>query len=171
MTSRNQHISKSNGFTLVELVIVVVILAIVSGAVGTIFLDRDEYDQRFYYDDLLTALRFAQKSAVATACDTGVDITTTGYVVYRRASCTSGNLDQVITHPGKDPNSGVQNYNYQNTNLPSGLVVSSNVDPIVFDSLGRAKTLAGAVSNVSITVGTRTITIVGETGLVFNPNG
>lgn len=162
---------RQRGFTLVELVIVVIILAIISGAVGTMFLDRDEYDQRFYYDDLLTALRYAQKLAVATACDTGVDFTTTGYVVYRRASCTSGNLDQVVTHPGKDPNSGVQNYNYQNTNLPSGLVVSSTVDPVVFDSLGRARTSAGVTSNATVTVGTRTITVIGETGLVYNPNG
>lgn len=159
------------GFTLVELVVVIIIIGIVGGAMGTMFIDRDDYDQRFFYDDVLTALRYAQKLAIATGCDTGVDFTASGFAVYRRASCTSGALTSTVTHPGKDPSRSVQSDTYQNTNLPSGLSLSSTVDPVVFDTLGRAKTSGGTVSNVTVTVGSRTVTVIGETGFVYNPNG
>ena len=52
---------------------------------------------------------------------------------------------------------------------PGGLALASTVSPLLFDSLGRAMSAAEIITDATITVGARTISVVGETGLAYEP--
>jgi MSHA pilin protein MshC len=146
----------SKGFTLVELVITMVLVGILA-AVGTSrFMSIGGFSERFFLDETLGAIRYAQKLAVVTGCETRVDFSASSFSLEQRANCSSGGFTQPVPHPGN----GELTYT---GSAPSGIVLVSDVDPLVFDALGRA--LDGtAASDVLITVGTRAIRVAGETG-------
>ena len=142
------------GFTLVELILVIVLIGILAVVVVP-KLSTSGFEERGYYDRLVSALRYAQKYAVAQRCGSQVTITAARFDVFRpvsNAACAA-----VITTPVLDP--GNRSINFAGT-TPSGVMVSP-ATTVVFDSLGRAG------SGATITVGARTITVVGESGLVF----
>ena len=53
------------GYTLVELVVTLVVLGILGATVAPRFMARSEFDARGFFDATASALRYAQKSAVA----------------------------------------------------------------------------------------------------------
>ena len=71
MNSHARH--RTWGFTLIELVTVILILGILAVAAAPRFFNRAGYDNRGFYDQVLATLRYAQKIAIAqrtTACVT-----------------------------------------------------------------------------------------------------
>ena len=56
---------KSHGFTMVELITVIVILGILAAIAMPRFFDRNTFDSRGFYDQVVASLRYAQKVAVA----------------------------------------------------------------------------------------------------------
>ena len=56
------------GFTMVELIMVIVILGILAAVVGPRFFDRRVFDERLYFEQSLTAVRYAQKLALSSGC-------------------------------------------------------------------------------------------------------
>jgi len=59
---------KQRGFTIVELIMVIVILGIISAVALPRFFDRNTFDERFYFEEVLSSVRYAQKLAVASGC-------------------------------------------------------------------------------------------------------
>ncbi|QTF55827.1 pilus assembly FimT family protein [Stutzerimonas frequens] len=59
---------KQRGFTIVELIMVIVILGIISAVAAPRFFDRKVFDERFYFEEALSTIRYAQKLAVASGC-------------------------------------------------------------------------------------------------------
>jgi MSHA pilin protein MshC len=55
----------SNGFSMIELIAVIVIVGILSAVVSPKFFDADAFNQRGFHDETLAMLRYAQKSAIA----------------------------------------------------------------------------------------------------------
>jgi MSHA pilin protein MshC len=146
----------SKGFTLVELVITILLVGILAAVGGSRFMVIGDFNERFFLDETLGAIRYAQKLAVVTGCTTQVDFSASGFSVEQRASCASGSFTQSVPHPGN----GSPTYTGV---APNGISVSSDVDPLAFDALGRA--LDGSTtSDASITVGSRSIAVAGETG-------
>lgn len=63
-----QHSAASHrvrGFTMVELITVMVILGIIATVAAPRFFDRNTFDSRGFYDQIISTLRYAQKAAIA----------------------------------------------------------------------------------------------------------
>lgn len=75
------------GFTLVELILVIVVLGILAAVVGPRFFDRQVFDERLRYEESLAAVRYAQKRALAGGCPVRVQVSSTGYSVSFAAAC------------------------------------------------------------------------------------
>ncbi|WP_394560388.1 Tfp pilus assembly protein FimT/FimU [Aquipseudomonas alcaligenes] len=140
------------GFTLVELLMVMVIMGILAIVVGPRFFERSVFDQRLYYEEALSAVRYGQKLALASGCQIQVSLNnTSGYSVQRAASCTTGNYVDVQGPDGQTPYARA---------LPSGVIVTSTSFPVVFSSQGQPSAAAAA------TISGFTINVAAITGLV-----
>ncbi|WIX01622.1 type II secretion system protein [Pseudomonas sp. AR5] len=143
----------AQGFTLVELIMTLVIIGILAAVVGPRFFDRKVFDERLFFEETVSAVRYAQKLALASGCLTQVSLGAGGYRLRRAANCTSGGFSAEVQGPdGQTP--------FANTEVPAGVSVSTTNFPVVFDSLGRPSGAASA------TIGAFTFSVTGETGLV-----
>jgi MSHA pilin protein MshC len=154
--------SERGGFTIIEAVVLISIVGIMGAVAAPRFLAMSEMDATHAHREALGDLRFAQRLAANSGCPVQVDFDSGGYVLTRRTGCRSGSFTQALV----DPTSNQAPFA---VTLPAGVTVSSTVDPLVFDALGRASTTAGVVSDATITVGTQSLQAIGETGLVRVP--
>ena len=150
--------------TLIEVTLVLVILGILAAVAVPRFFSRSGFHERFFFQDSLAALRYAQKLAVASGCEVQVTIAAGTYTLTQRQNCRSGAFNQPVPNPG----TGEATYTNQ---APPGTALASSVNPIVFDGLGRALDASLTVTDATVTVGAGAIDVVGETGFVFDPSG
>jgi len=153
-------LSTSKGFTLVELVMTIVILGIVSATALPKFFSISSFQERGLSDDTLSAIRYAQKLAVASGCNVQVLISANQFALKQPgasnrsqcASTTASDFTQAVKRPGSGESS------YQGSQ--SGVSVSNAT--IYFSAKGTAST------GLDITVGSRKITVVQDTGFVYD---
>lgn len=148
----------SRGYTLIELVLVIVIAGVLAAVAGAHFFDQPTFAQRGYADELAGALRFAQKKAVATDCPTQVTVAAGSYAVAQQAA--SGNTCNPTDTTWSTPARALDGSAMQDT-APSG-VTASPTGAFVFNGAG-ALTASPATS---LTVGSHSITIDATTGFV-----
>ncbi len=139
----------STGFTLVELVMIIVILGILSVVVMPKFWDNSTFQARGFADQVLATLRYAQKSAIAQHQNVCVSLTTTAIAlkIIGTPPCTTN-----LNLPGAQSNS---------LTAPSGITLNPAIS-LTFDALGRASTTA----TIAISGVTPSITVEAETGYV-----
>lgn len=152
--------SFSDGFTLVELVVVLVLLSVL-GAVGMPrFFNQQTFIEWGFTDEVTAALRYAHKLAIASGCDTAVIMASGSYELKQRATCDGGNFTQAVLLPGGS-SSGYTGI------VPSGITLSG-ID-LYFDASGRPWDRASGAALSSLTtvsVGSRSIAVEPETGYV-----
>ena len=139
---------RAAGFTLVELVVVITTLGVLSAIAVPRLLEINDYKERAAYDEVASAVRYAQKLAVASGCEVQVSLAGGGYSLQQHStSCTSGSFVTISGHP-------VTSHTY------SDVTLTSTPTLLTFDAMGRSS------HSATITVGSKTIQLVAETGYV-----
>jgi len=159
--------SIQSGFTLIELITVIILLGVISSIALPRFFNTSAYKARFAVDDLRIALQLAQKTAVSSGCTTQVNITSSLYQVWTDSNCGTGVAD--FTTPLQHPSDSGQ---YQ-LSFPDSVSITSPATPFLlqFQSDGRIEYNNVAINtalNLQINQdGTaRSISLNGSTGFV-----
>jgi MSHA pilin protein MshC len=158
-------IRAERGFTLAELVIVLVLVGILAVTAIPRLFDQNSFAARGAKDFLGASLRYAQKSAVAMRRNVCVVVTANAVAITYATSfgsnqnCAAGNL---LTNPGNN-----KPYSDPSNIFPGGATVTSGTS-FIFDALGRPRDAAFApTAPPTLTFnGYAPITIEPETGYV-----
>jgi len=147
-----QRQSKQNfsfhGFTLVELIVVILLIGILSISIAPRFFTVSSYQDRRAVDELLTALRYTQQMAMNRGGNIRLVLTANDYTV----ELTDGT--QLRSPDGSRHPSCVTPICYKK-DLEG---VSASAATIIYDSLGRPN------AGIIITVGSKQIQVEQETG-------
>ena len=147
MIARTKNV---RGFTLIELIMVIVIVGILAVYVAPRFYDFNVYQSRGFSDQVQASLRYAQKIAIAQHRIVCAAYTTSPDRLALTITVTTS-CDTPLNLPDRS-------VNY--VEAPSGVAFSMTPNSANFDALGRPNAAAVA------TVGTTTITLEAETGYV-----
>lgn len=150
-------VRRPNGFTLTEAVVLISIVGILASVAAPRFLAMSEFDAARAHRQALADLRHAQRLAAVSGCPVEVDFEASGYRLRKRSGCRTGSFDVDLVDP-------VTNQSPYRVTVPSGVAVSSAVDPIVIDALGHVTSSDGTTTSVTVLIGGLAIEGVGETG-------
>jgi MSHA pilin protein MshC len=160
-------IRAGRGFTLVELVVVLILVGILAVTAIPRLFDTSSFAARGAKDFLGASLRYAQKSAVAMRRNVCVVVSSTGLAVTyatnfgSNQNCAAGNL---LMNPGNN-----KPYSDPSNVFPGGATVASGTS-FIFDALGRPLTTLFTSTTAVITLNVNgyvpSITIEPETGYV-----
>lgn len=143
------------GFTLVELVAVILIAGILAAVAGPRFFSASPFAARGYADSAASFLRYAQKLAIARHAGVTVQIGGGGLSLCATAANPCADAQPWPGPDGETP---------YRIDVPSGVTQSGSAASIAFDSQGRPN----AGITLTITGDTaRTLTVEAETGYVY----
>lgn len=146
--------SLAKGFTLIELIGVIVIVGILATVAAPRFFSANTFASRGYFDAASGFLRYAQKLAVARHGGIVVLVDSDGLTLCGVTTTPCPSANQI---PGPDGSMPYQ------LSVPNGVTQAGTVTSIIFDAQGRPNTGA----SLSITGDqTRTLTVEAETGYV-----
>ena len=152
-------IKTTRGFTIIELVVVMVVVGILAVTILPRFSNKTDFDQAGFRDQAISVLQFARKTAIAqrravcvTADATGLAIT----VDQDAPETAFAACDAALPLPGGNSSCGSNKIC-----PPNGIALAAVPGSFRFDSLGRPQP-----SGATLTISGETITVEQETGYV-----
>jgi MSHA pilin protein MshC len=142
------------GFTIVELVVIIVIIGLLAAIIGPRFVGRDAFASRGFYDEAQSVVRYAQKTAIAWRRPVFVCITATVVSAGTVSGCGT-----LVVHPLTG--------NPLTTTAPSGVTLTPA--SFSFDGGGRPSPNAQVTIALASTIAgdpARQIVVEAETGYV-----
>lgn len=145
------------GFTLIELVMVMILVGILAFTALPRFANKGTFDARGFFDQSIQMLRYAQKVAIAQRRDVFVNITASTICLTYVADASCSSVVNVVLNPADQQS-------FSKT-APNGVSFAAAVS-FSFNALGRPNPNAAYLINVNGDGMTRTITVERETGYV-----
>jgi MSHA pilin protein MshC len=168
---------EERGFTMVELIIVMILIGVLSAIAVGGFFDRKSFDAAAFTEETRALLRYAQKAAIARNTPVWVELDDNRIGlchVEPHGACPPES--QVVapggTIGGADTETHCQSPGWFCIGRPEGIrvQVSQAINQFSFDGLGRPVDQRGPVSGLTLTITgdgqTNTVTVSEETGYV-----
>ena len=127
--------NKTDGFTLIELVTVLIIVGVLAVAALPRFFDRNTFDSRGFYDQSIATLRYAQKIAIAQHRFVCVAFPTSSSIKLTFDATPPSTAHTAATCPGS-PLTGPDGKSPYVVTAPSGVTLSGYAD-FNFNALGK----------------------------------
>lgn len=152
------------GFTLIELVMVLVMLGVLAVFAAPRVFNRNDFDARGFHDQVLSTLRFAQKTAIAQRRTVCVAFTATTVTLTRASAAASAACDTAPPVPVPGPRGELV------LTAPANVAFSPVPAGFSFDGLGQSRpaSVAPAVRTITVANAGRTITVEEVTGYVHD---
>jgi MSHA pilin protein MshC len=146
---------------MIELVTVIMILGILAAMAAPRFFDLGVFEERGFYQEVASALRYAQKIAVGSGCPVRVTINAGSYDLKQQAALGNrcdpgGGWTTDVLLPDGQPAAG---------SAPTGITLGP-ITNYQIDGLGQ--TNLGGV-DLPVTVGALSMTVQAESGYVLVP--
>jgi MSHA pilin protein MshC len=151
---------RQSGFTLVELVMVLVMLGVLAVFAAPRMFNRNDFEARGFHDQTLSTLRFAQKAAIAQRRVVCVAFTATTITLTRAAAEASSVCDPTIPVPAGE----------LVLQAPVNVAFAAAPAAFRFDGLGQALPAIALplVRSMQVVNAGRTITVEEVTGYVHD---
>lgn len=132
---------RAAGFTLIELVVVILLMAIMLTVAAPRFFSRNDFEGPAYAQELASAARYAQKLAISSGCPVQFVVAAASYVLQQPANADcSGAFDRIAIHPATGGNfSGTAPVGLSTGGAPATVAFNSRGIP----DAGRTFTMAG----------------------------
>jgi MSHA pilin protein MshC len=146
-----RHCAKLAGFTLIELIMVIVLLGVLAIFAAPRILNTGDVNARGFHDETLSLLRFAQKTAVAQRRVVCVQLNASGVAITMDTKATP---DGVCNGPATLPNSP-----------RGGTGLSATVSNFKFTALGATDQSSAVIVTIA---NSTSITVESGTGYVHD---
>jgi len=153
-------VNRMLGFTMVELITIIVIMGILAAMAAPRFFERSTFDSRGFYDQAISTLRYAQKTAIAQHRFVCVAFTANSVTLTIGATAACGTNLTGPVGPVSPPPCAQNTYSVCSGNASFTAIPAA----FSFDALGKPTPVPSPFTVIGYT--TNPITVEAETGYV-----